>query len=146
MTTRARAHVTPAQGRVLDALARTGTTKGAAKVLGVSPRTVEMHASTAAFRLGVRNRLLAVLKWDRLVRAGEKPVSHQAGRTPLATTIYRLAARPEGTTSSEVAVAADVTVSEANSRLGQLVRSGKVRRGEHKRNGRIVFHLVEESS
>jgi DNA-binding NarL/FixJ family response regulator len=59
-------HLTPAERRALAAVARYGTVKGAAAVLGRSPRTVESQLATARQRLGVTTTIEAY----RVVRDG----------------------------------------------------------------------------
>jgi DNA-binding NarL/FixJ family response regulator len=58
-------NLTPQQVRVLDALSETGNTKATARALDLTIRAVEEHLYHLYKRMGVKNRLLAVLAWDR---------------------------------------------------------------------------------
>jgi DNA-binding NarL/FixJ family response regulator len=51
--------LTPAERRALEAVARTGTVKGAAASLGKCPKTVEHQLATARARLGVQTTIEA---------------------------------------------------------------------------------------
>ena len=51
--------LTPAERRALEAVARTGTVKGAAAALGRRPKTVEHQLATARARLGVATTIEA---------------------------------------------------------------------------------------
>lgn len=66
--------LTARETQVLSAIAANGcTAKEAARALGISHRTVEVHMSNAIAKLGARNQLHAVLLWDRSQRtAGVK--------------------------------------------------------------------------
>ncbi|MBW8843691.1 MAG: alpha/beta fold hydrolase [Burkholderiales bacterium] len=60
------ASLTPRQAEVLSRIALGNTDKDIARMLGLSPRTVEMHAGSALKALGCRTRAEAVLRATRL--------------------------------------------------------------------------------
>lgn len=53
----------------LQAVGRCGTSKYAARDLGLSPRTVEVYLARAREKMNVIHTTIAVLKWDRYVNA-----------------------------------------------------------------------------
>lgn len=65
--------MTSQQTAVLQTICETGSTKGAARVLGLSSKTVEEHFRRAKAKFGVSQRLICLLEWDRWARR-----SHQA--------------------------------------------------------------------
>lgn len=69
--------LTARQCDVLDALAKTGCDKRAARLVGIDPRTVENHTAEARKRMGNTNRMLAVLAWDRFKRDAAAPSAAQ---------------------------------------------------------------------
>jgi DNA-binding CsgD family transcriptional regulator len=60
--------LTPREAEVLSTMARGYTAKEAARELGISPRTVEVHVGNALVKLTARNGLHAALLWDRMSR------------------------------------------------------------------------------
>ena len=54
--------------QALDELITHGCNKPAAKQMGVSIRTLELHLSRAYRKMDVSNRIQAVLTWDRFKR------------------------------------------------------------------------------
>lgn len=60
-----RTTLTPRQAEVMDALIRLGDRKLVARELQIERNTVDGILRNAVARLGVRNRLQAVLKYDR---------------------------------------------------------------------------------
>lgn len=63
-----RTTLTPRQAEVMDALIRLGDRKLVARELQIERNTVDGILRNAVARLGVRNRLQAVLKYDRARR------------------------------------------------------------------------------
>ena len=55
--------------QALNELIAHGCNKTAAKHMGVSIRTLELHLSHAYRKMDVSNRIQAVLAWDRFKRA-----------------------------------------------------------------------------
>ena len=53
------------QASVMRALCSTGSTKGAARALGISPKTVEEQFRRAKEKFGVMPRVVYLLEWDR---------------------------------------------------------------------------------
>jgi DNA-binding NarL/FixJ family response regulator len=60
---------------VLLALCRTGDTKQAAKELGVTRATFDVQVSRAKDRMGIENRTLLLLAFDRFWRAAKAGVA-----------------------------------------------------------------------
>jgi DNA-binding NarL/FixJ family response regulator len=60
---------------VLSALVRTGDTKQAAKELGVTRATFDVQVSRAKDRMGIENRTLLLLAFDRFWRAAKAGVA-----------------------------------------------------------------------
>jgi DNA-binding NarL/FixJ family response regulator len=60
---------------VLLALCRTGDTKQAAKELGVTRATFDVQVSRAKDRMGIENRTLLLLAFDRFWRAAKTGVA-----------------------------------------------------------------------
>jgi DNA-binding NarL/FixJ family response regulator len=60
---------------VLSALCRTGDTKQAAKELGVTRATFDVQVSRAKDRMGIENRTLLLLAFDRFWRAAKGGVA-----------------------------------------------------------------------
>lgn len=61
-------HLTPRQVDVLRALVDTGSDKGAARLLGLSPRTAQRYMETVRKKMGKPKRLLCAIEWDRWER------------------------------------------------------------------------------
>lgn len=57
--------LTPAEARAIEALIEAGTSKQAAVILGISPRTVEAHILNARQKTGHRNTTLLVVAYVR---------------------------------------------------------------------------------
>jgi DNA-binding NarL/FixJ family response regulator len=55
--------------RTIEALCEAGCAKSAAKLLNLSPKTVEQHSWRIRVKMKAENTLLAALIWDRYVRA-----------------------------------------------------------------------------
>jgi DNA-binding NarL/FixJ family response regulator len=55
----------------MTALTETGSTKLAARQLGRSPKTIEVHVNAARKKMGHSTPLQAALTWDRLIRGNE---------------------------------------------------------------------------
>jgi DNA-binding CsgD family transcriptional regulator len=66
--------LTAQQARVLDLLTQGLSNKDIARVMGISPRTVEIHRSHALRVIGARNGIHGAVIWDR----------HQRSRTDVA--------------------------------------------------------------
>lgn len=64
--------MTTQQTAVLNALCKTGSAKGAARALDISPKTVEEHFRRAKEKFGIGQRLICLLEWDRWARLGIK--------------------------------------------------------------------------
>lgn len=65
------AQLTPAEARAIEALIEAGTSKQAAVMLGISPRTVEAHILNARQKTGHRNTTLLVVAYVRLQERGQ---------------------------------------------------------------------------
>lgn len=70
--------LTHRQCEVMESLVRLGDSKMVASELDVTYRVIDESVRCIVRRMGVRNRILAVLKWDRLVTPrtvfhGERP-------------------------------------------------------------------------
>ena len=61
--------LTVAQVQAMEAVNRAGCNKGAARLLGLSHKTVEHHVAAARDRIGEEKRLLALLEFDRWQQA-----------------------------------------------------------------------------
>lgn len=61
--------LTEAQCATLESLAMAWSSKQAARLNGISHKTIEQHIHTAKKRMGIPHRLGAVLEWDRWKRA-----------------------------------------------------------------------------
>lgn len=61
--------LSPREVKALDAVVSTGCNKGAARLLGISPRAIEDYMRSARQKLGAANRILLVLEWDRAKRS-----------------------------------------------------------------------------
>jgi hypothetical protein len=61
--------MTAKQAQALDAYIATGSAKGAAKVIGVEPTTIDWHLSEALPKLPGHRRLHKLMNWY-LMRAG----------------------------------------------------------------------------
>lgn len=61
--------ITFAEAAALDAVCITGCNKLAAAMLSVSLKTIEQNVRSARDRMGERQRIIALLKWDRFRRA-----------------------------------------------------------------------------
>lgn len=58
--------LTPREAEVMDSVIETGSQKGAARALGVSLKTVEMHCWTAGHKIDSRmSRIKRYIEWDR---------------------------------------------------------------------------------
>jgi DNA-binding NarL/FixJ family response regulator len=57
------------QCRVLEAITENVCDKAAAQVLGISPKTVSVQVTRARLKMNARNRLDAILLFDRWARA-----------------------------------------------------------------------------
>jgi DNA-binding NarL/FixJ family response regulator len=55
----------------MTALTETGSTKLAARQLGRSPKTIEVHVNAARKKMGHSTPMQAALAWDRLIRGNE---------------------------------------------------------------------------
>jgi DNA-binding NarL/FixJ family response regulator len=64
------AAISPAEHRVLEQLSRGLSNKGIARVLVLSPRTVESHISSLLAKTGCENRTQLLL-WRISARSGE---------------------------------------------------------------------------
>lgn len=62
-------HLTERQCDVLKIAATGALSREIGEKLGVSPKTVDVHFDRLMLRMGARNRLEAVLWWDRANRA-----------------------------------------------------------------------------
>lgn len=79
------------EGQVLTALAEHGCSKLAGHALGISPKTVDVHMQHCMVHMGARNRLQAVLMWDRWVGRMPLPELADAERTRInGALLYRL--------------------------------------------------------
>ena len=61
----------PQQCATLTALAEVGSSKLAAREMGISYKTVEQHIHEAKRNMGIEHRLTAVVAYDRWKRAQE---------------------------------------------------------------------------
>jgi DNA-binding NarL/FixJ family response regulator len=61
-------NLTPRQTEILDALVEVGCNKLVARQLGVNVRTLETHMARAFARMQIKNRMVAVIAWDRYRR------------------------------------------------------------------------------
>ena len=61
--------LTDREGEVLDALLEHGTSKYAAKALGLSHRTVEAHLRNIIPKMPAGNKMKVVVLWDRWATA-----------------------------------------------------------------------------
>lgn len=61
--------LTACEAKALKAIVKGGSLLGAARLLGLSNKTVEEHSHKARLKMGVDTTLLAVLTWDRHYRA-----------------------------------------------------------------------------
>lgn len=52
----------------IEAVALVGSDKLAARNMGVAPRTVEIYMHSVRKKMGLPNRVLVVLAWDRFTR------------------------------------------------------------------------------
>ena len=64
------AQLSPAEVRAIEALIRTGTSKAAADLLGISPKTMEAHLFNARSKTGHRNVILLVVAYARQQHQG----------------------------------------------------------------------------
>lgn len=71
--------LTLAECNVMRELMRTGCTAAVARRFHVETKTVQRHLTTAMRKMGVRNRVLAVLAWDRRVREDHQFVGKRLG-------------------------------------------------------------------
>ena len=62
-------NLTPGQARVMNAICAHGCHKLAAQALGLSVKTIELHASHVGLRMGTRTMLQKYLEWDRWTRS-----------------------------------------------------------------------------
>ena len=60
--------LSPREAAMMRALCRTGSSKGAARELGVTVKTIESSFSRAKAKIGIYQRLLCLLAWDRFER------------------------------------------------------------------------------
>lgn len=56
--------------RVMDVMLETGRNVIVAERLGLSAKTVDCHVANIVRKMGVENRILAILAWYRFRRAG----------------------------------------------------------------------------
>lgn len=68
-------NLTPQQAAVMDAVCIHGCQKAAAKVLGLSIKTVEAHAQHAGESMGMDGKLLKYIHWDRWMQRREGAAS-----------------------------------------------------------------------
>jgi len=75
--------VTGAQARAMDAVCSTGSHKAAARALGITPKTVEVHCAAAGERMRLRGAISPetgalgkYLAWDRHRRSTAKETGH----------------------------------------------------------------------
>ena len=61
-------NLSEAEERTLNALLKTGCDLDSAKELGLSHRTVEKHLAETRKKMGVGNRVLQALLWDKWLR------------------------------------------------------------------------------
>lgn len=59
--------LTDREQEVLSLVGKTGTSKMAARALGISHRTVEVYLCRVREKMGVAHTLLAAIEWDRYV-------------------------------------------------------------------------------
>lgn len=64
------AQLSPAEVRAIEALIQTGTSKAAADLLGISPKTMEAHLFNARSKTGHRNVIRLLIAFDREQRQG----------------------------------------------------------------------------
>ena len=62
-------HLTPRERQVLEQITSGATNKEAGRILGISPRTIEVHRARIMEKLGARNAADLV----RIVLSGEQP-------------------------------------------------------------------------
>lgn len=62
--------LTQLQAAAMDAVAKTGCHKAAARQLGVEPSTIQSRIEQSRLKIGTPGRLLHMLEWDRW-RQGE---------------------------------------------------------------------------
>lgn len=60
--------LTDSQADVMDGLVRWGASKAVCAELSIVQSTLEQHVSAVVKQMGVTNRMLAVLEWDRFSR------------------------------------------------------------------------------
>ena len=65
--------LTPRQVDVIRALVDTGSNKGAARLLGLSPHTAQNYMETVRKKMGKPKQLLCAIAWDRWERETHGP-------------------------------------------------------------------------
>jgi DNA-binding CsgD family transcriptional regulator len=79
-TDRGLCHVTNRELQVIQCLAKGMTAKQAAVVLGLSPRTMEIHSRNIKARTGLNTTAQLIIAFDRLFR--EHPCDYQDQKLP----------------------------------------------------------------
>lgn len=79
-TDRGLCHITNRELQVIQCLAKGMTAKQAAMVLGLSPRTMEIHSRNIKLRTGLNTTAQIIIAFDRLFR--EHPCDYQSQKPP----------------------------------------------------------------